>query len=151
MKRLLLIISFFISMASFAAPWDITSTEQPVKLLPNVNYVHGFIWHAAYTPSGQDELVVTAYLDELTGNYNSRVTVSVYGNYRKTQLGWPQVYWEWGYKEFTIDLPPNSSDGMQNYTLHAGESFNMSGVGTANGQGEGLASGQVTLVSFVQL
>jgi hypothetical protein len=145
MKRLLLIISLFISVTSFAAPWDI------IKTLPNVLHVHGFVWHAAYTPSGQDELAVTVYLDEPTGNYDSRVTVSVYGNYRKTQLGWPQVYWEWGYKEFTIDLPPNSSDGMQNYTLHAGESFNMSGVGTANGQGEGLASGQVTLVSFVQL
>ena len=148
MKRLLLIIALLISATSFSAPWDMNTGP---KTLPNVSYVSSFIWDAAYTPSGLDELVVIAELDAPTGSYWSRVTVTVYGNYRKTRLGWPQIYWEWGYKEFTVDVPPNTQYHQQSHYIHPTDSFNMSGVPTANGQGEGLASGQTTLISFVQL
>lgn len=148
MKRVLLIIALFFSVSSFAAPWDITT--QQVRTLPNVIYTDAFVWNAAYTPSGQTEIAIVVPLDDYTGNYTSRATVSVYGYYRKTQLGFPQVYWEWGYKEFTVDIPPNSNEGFQSYVLHAGETFDMSGVSTANGQGEWIYS-SVSLVSFVQL
>lgn len=148
MKRLLLMIALFISSTLFAAPWGINTGP---KTLPTVTYVSSFVWDAAYTPSGLDELVVISELDAPTGAYWSRVTVSVYGNYRKTQLGWPQVYYQWGYKEFTVDIPPNTQYYQQSHYIHPTDSFNMSGVGTANGQGEALASGQTTLVGFVEM
>lgn len=151
MKKLLCIISLFASVESFAAPWDIISIQQHVKTLPNVVYNGAYVWNKSYTPSGKDELVITFYFDDFTGNYTSRATVSVYGYYKHTQLGWPQVYWEWGYKQFTIDIPPNSHDyGQSVYVLKAGETFNMSGVSTADGQGEALYSG-LNLISFVEL
>lgn len=150
MKRLLLIIALFISVSSFAAPWDIT-TQQQIKTLPNVIYTDAYVWHAQYTPSGKDELVAFVNLDDYTGNYISRATVSVYGYYRHTQLGWPQVYWQWGYKQVTIDLPPNVNEGSVRYILQTGETFDMSGMLTPpNGEGEWLASG-VSLISYVEL
>lgn len=151
MKKLLLIISLFVFITSFSTPLDISINKLHVKMLPNVVYTGAYVWNPPYTPSGQKELVITLYFDDYTGNYTSRATFSVYGYYKKTQLGWPQVYWEWGYKQFTIDIPPNSHDyGQSVYVLKAGETFNMSGVSTADGQGEALYSG-LNLISFVEL
>lgn len=151
MKRILfLLFALVLATTSFSAPWDITYPVK-AKTLPNIISDGAYVWNEAYTPSGSKEIVVVVVLDGNTSTSWSRATYSIYGYYRKTQLGWPQVYWEWGYKEFTVDIPPNSYEGSKNYVLHAGEAFNMSGVSTSNGQGEGLASGQITLVSFVEI
>jgi hypothetical protein len=147
MKRyLLLCLSICITLVSIAAPWDLKP-----KVLPNIVSQGSWVYFAQYTQSGQNELKLSVYLDADTENYTSRVTFNVYGYYRKTQLGWPQVYWEWGYKQFTVDIPPNSHEAEADYPLHAGEIFNMSGVGSADGHGEGLESGQATIISFVEI
>jgi hypothetical protein len=145
MKRLLFLIAVFISTVSFTGYHDVRCP----KVLPNVIYTDAFVWNAAYTPSGQTEIAIVIPLDDVTGNYTSRVTVNIYGYYRKTQLGFPQVYWQWEDRQFTVDIPPNSHDGFQSYVLHAGETFDMSGMGTTNGQGEWIH--QVSLVSYVEL
>lgn len=151
MKRILLFIALFISVSSFAAPWDIAINQQQIKTLPNVIYTDAYVWNKSYTPSGKDELVIILDFDDFTGNYTSRALVSVYGYYRHTQLGWPQVYWQWDYKQFTIDVPPNSHDYSYRYVPQTGESFHMSGNSISNGQGEWISSSDTRLDSYVQL
>ncbi len=143
-----------LSSISYSAPWDIckgSSCFAKVKTLPNIISYGSYVWAANYTPSGSRELVVVVVLDANTGSSWSRATYSIYGYYKHTQLGWPQVYYAWGYKDFMVDIPPNSYEGSKNYVLHSAETFNMSGVSTANGQGEWIESSYMTLVSFVEI
>lgn len=143
---LVLLLSVCFSAASFSAPWDLST-----KTLPNILTNDAYVWAANYTPSGSKELVPIVVLDANTGSSWSRVTYSIYGYYRYTQLGWPQVYWQWGYKQFTIDIAPHSYEGSGRYVFHTGEAFNMSGMSTANGQGEWIQTSSITLVSFVEI
>lgn len=153
-KVLVLLFAVALSSISYSAPWDICKSSKrfvEAKTLPNILTNDAYVWSAQYTPSGSKELVVVVVLDANTGSSWSRATYSIYGYYKHTQLGWPQVYYQWGYKEFTVDIPPNSYEGSKNYTLHSAETFNMSGVSTANGQGEWIESSYMTLVSFVEI
>lgn len=147
MKKLLLIISLFASIESFASPWNIMPVHKHVRTLPNVLYTDAYVWNKAYTPSGKDELVMFMDFDDYTGNYTSHAVISIYGYYRHTQLGWPQVYWQWEYRQFNMDIPPGSHECSMRYVLQVGETFDMSTMPIANGQGLWLNSG-VSLISF---
>lgn len=144
MKRFFSFLVFIICLPALAAPWDL-------KVLPNVISVDAYVWDAAYTPSGFDHIATQITLDDATGSYWSKAKIRVYGYYRIRVFpytGPPQ--YSWGYKIFTVDVPPNTTGASANWILDDGEYFNMSGVGVANGQGEWISSGDVTLVSYTQ-
>ena len=159
MKRyLLLLASFLIMLSAFSAPWDISrcgnkSYVKPFEL-PGVLAVAGSYVPASETGTGYANLWLRIFLDGYTGEYWAKARVKIYCQYWGVTgpgSGGPfptyPMGWIWGYKEWEVEVSPNSWYGTVEWTLSGGETFNTYVMGDGS---IAILDSDVTLVSWEQ-
>ena len=127
------------SAASAHSPWDVSPIA--IKLepktwvtpceLPGVWFYTCTYIPAAQTGTGYANLAIRLALADFTGNYYAVAKIKVYchlygitGYTGTPPFQRPTYGWEWGYKDWEVEVPPNTNMQDQNWMLTGGETFN---------------------------